>query len=44
MKAKRELNEYWKKHKAEEMLVTTRVSVMEKNAQRDLNKIHPEEN
>ena len=44
MKAKRELNEYWKKHKAEEMLVTTRVSVMEKNAQRDLNKIHPEKN
>lgn len=44
MKEQRELNTYWKEHKAEEMLITTRVSVMEKNAQRDMNKIHPEEN
>ena len=37
IKAKRELDAYWREHKAEEMLSTTRVSVMEKNAQRDIN-------
>ena len=43
MKEQRELNAYWKEHKAEEMLITTRVSVMEKNAQRDMNNIRQEE-
>ena len=37
MRKQRELNAYWKEHSAEEMLVTTRVSTMEKNAQRDMN-------
>ncbi|MBQ0046426.1 MAG: efflux RND transporter permease subunit [Prevotellaceae bacterium] len=35
--AQRELDLYWKEHKAEEQLSTTRISVMEKNAQRELN-------
>ena len=38
LKAKRELDAYWREHKAEEMLTNTRVSVMEQNAQRIINK------
>ena len=37
LKAKRELAAYWKEHKAEEMLTSTRTSVLEKKAQRDIN-------
>ena len=38
LKAKRELDAYWREHKAEEMLTNTRISVMEQNAQRIINK------
>ena len=37
LKEKRELDAYWREHKAEEMLTNTRTSVMEKNAQRAIN-------
>ena len=37
LREKRELEAYWKEHKAEEMLTSTRVSVMEQNAMRDIN-------
>jgi HAE1 family hydrophobic/amphiphilic exporter-1 len=37
IREKRELDAYWKEHKAEEMLTSTRVSVMEQNAMRDIN-------
>ena len=43
MKEKRELEAYWKEHQAEEMLSTTRVSVMEKNAQRAMNSFRRDE-
>ena len=43
MKEKRELEAYWKEHQAEEMLSSTRVSVMEQNAQRAMNRFRPEE-
>ncbi len=36
IKAQRELAAYWKEHKAEEMLTSTRTSVMEKSAQREI--------
>lgn len=37
MKEKRELDAYWREHKAEEMLANTRVSVMEQNAKKIIN-------
>ena len=37
LKAQRELAAYWKEHKAEEMLTSTRTSVLEKNAQQKIN-------
>jgi HAE1 family hydrophobic/amphiphilic exporter-1 len=36
IREKRELEAYWREHKAEEMLTATRVSTLEKNAQRDI--------
>ncbi len=38
LREKRELDAYWREHKAEEMLTNTRISVMEQNAQRIINK------
>ena len=43
MREQRELEAYWKEHQAEEMLSSTRVSVMEQNAQRAINRFRPEE-
>jgi HAE1 family hydrophobic/amphiphilic exporter-1 len=43
MREQRELEAYWKEHQAEEMLSSTRVSVMEQNAQRAMNRFRPEE-
>ena len=42
LKEKRELDAYWREHKAEEMLTNTRTSVMEKNAQRAINNFRDE--
>ena len=42
IREKRELDAYWKEHKAEEMLTSTRVSVMEKKAQEDINRFREE--
>ena len=42
IKEQRELEAYWREHKAEEMLTSTRTSVMEKNAQRDIKNYRPE--
>ncbi|MBR6036090.1 MAG: efflux RND transporter permease subunit [Bacteroidaceae bacterium] len=42
LREKRELEAYWKEHKAEEMLTNTRISVMEQNAQRDIKNFRDE--